>query len=94
MAKKSTAALLLEGKTHLLRLLQEIPLGEAERAAVEDGLAAYENLLTKLAEVPTPAGPTPRQIGELVQITALKVPFIESYEAVESGAARTLEKIG
>jgi hypothetical protein len=30
MPKQSTAALLLEGKEHLLRLLQEIPLGEAK----------------------------------------------------------------
>jgi hypothetical protein len=65
MPKESTAALLLEGKTHLLRLLQEIPLGEAEQAAVEDGVAAYENLLSKLTDVPTPAGPTPRQIGHI-----------------------------
>jgi len=73
MPKQSTAALLLEGKTHLLRLLQEIPLGEAEQAAVEDGISAYENLLSKLADVPTPAGPTPRQIGtELVQITSVR----------------------
>jgi hypothetical protein len=73
MPKESTAALLLEGKTHLMRLLQEIPLGEAEQAAVEDGLAAYENLLSKLADVPIPAGPTPHQIGaELVQITSVR----------------------
>jgi hypothetical protein len=73
MPKESTAALLLEGKSHLLRLLQEIPLGEAEQAAVEDGVAAYENLLSKLTDVPTPAGPTPRQIGtRLVQITSLR----------------------
>jgi hypothetical protein len=72
MPKDSTAALLLEGKTHLLRF-QEIPLGEAEQAAVEDGIAAYENLLSKLADVPTPAGPTPHQIGaELVQITSFR----------------------
>ncbi len=70
MPKQSTAALLLEGKQHLLRLLQEIPLGEAEQAAVEEGVAAYEKLLLKLADVPTPAGPTQRQIGSgLVQIT-------------------------
>jgi hypothetical protein len=31
MPKQSTAALLLEGKEHLLWLLQEIPLGEAEQ---------------------------------------------------------------
>jgi len=73
MPKESTAALLLEGKTHLLRLLQGIPLGEAEEAAVEYGVAAYESLLIKLADVPTPAGRTPRQIGsELVQITTVR----------------------
>ena len=58
---------------NLLRLLQEIPLGEPEQAAVEDGVAAYENLLSKLADVPTPAGPTQRQIGaELLQITSVR----------------------
>jgi hypothetical protein len=73
MPKQSTAALLLEGKGHLLRLLQEIPLGEAEQAAVEDGVTAYEHLLSKLTDVPTPAGPTPNQIGaELVQITSFR----------------------
>jgi hypothetical protein len=73
MPKQSTTALLLEGKEHLLRLLQEIPLGEAEQVAVEEGVVAYENLLSKLADVPTPAGPTPHQIGaELVQITSFR----------------------
>jgi len=73
MPKESTAALLLEGKTHLLRLLQEIPLGDAKQAAIEEGVAAYENLLSKLADLPTPAGPTPRQIGaELVQVTSVR----------------------
>jgi hypothetical protein len=71
MPKQSTAALLLEAKKHLLRLLQVIPLGEAEQAAIEDGITAYEDLLSKWVDVPTPAGPTPRQIGvELVQITS------------------------
>jgi hypothetical protein len=51
MPKESTAALLLEGKTHLLRLLQEIPLSDAGEVAIEDGGPAYENLLSKLAEV-------------------------------------------
>jgi hypothetical protein len=37
--------------------------------AVEDGVAACDNLLSKLTDIPTPAGPTPRQIGaELVQL--------------------------
>src|SRR6266480_849795 len=49
-------AQLLEAKANLLRLRQDISLADTELAAVEDGLAAYE-------ELPTPAGPTPRQLG-------------------------------
>ena len=41
---------------------QEIPLHEEERAAVEDGLIAVEKLYARLADVPTPAGPTPREL--------------------------------
>ena len=73
MPKQSSAAQMFEGKTNLLRLLQEIPLGEAEQAAVEDGLVAYEKLLLRLKDIPTPAGPTPRQIDSgLVNITSLR----------------------
>ena len=42
------------------------------------GLTAYENLLSRLADVPTPAGPTQRQIGaELVQITSLRPALLD-----------------
>ena len=70
LPKDSTKTQILEAKTNLLRLRHDIPLAEAELAAVEDGLAAYEQLLLKLADVPTPAGPTPRQLGQehLVQL--------------------------
>ena len=54
---------MLEGKANLLRLQQEIPLTEEERAAVDDGLAALEHLCAQLTEVPTPAEPTPRELG-------------------------------
>ena len=40
-----------------------IPLTEGEQAAIEDGQAAIDNLLGKLADTPTPAGPTPRQLA-------------------------------
>jgi hypothetical protein len=62
--KDAAKPLVVEGKTGLLRLKQEIPLTEAEVAAVDDGIAAFDTLLTQLADVPTPAGPTPRQIEE------------------------------
>jgi hypothetical protein len=70
LPKDSTKAQLLEAKANLLRLRQDIPLADAELSAVEDGLAAYEQLLKKLADIPTPAGPTPRQLtgGHLVQL--------------------------
>ena len=70
MPKGSTASTLLEGKSNLLRMRQEIPLTEAEVAAVDDGVSALESLLSRLADVPTPASQTPLQLRaeSLVQI--------------------------
>ena len=70
--KGSTMAALLEGKNNLLRMRQEIPLSDAELAALDDGVSALESLLSRLADVPTPAGPTPLQLRDtaLVQIEA------------------------
>lgn len=62
--KGTTQAQLLEARGNLQRMLAEIPLTDDERAAVEDGTAAVERLLQRLADVPTPAGPTPRQLAE------------------------------
>jgi hypothetical protein len=66
LPKESGKAQILEAKGNLQPMMQEIPLREEERAAVEDGLAALERLETKLVDVPTPAGPTPREIGNKV----------------------------
>lgn len=70
LPKESTKAHLLEAKANLLCLRHDIPLADAELSAVEDGLAAYEELLSRLADVATPAGPTPRQLSQehLVQL--------------------------
>jgi hypothetical protein len=57
----SSKAQLLEAKTSLQRMTATIPLTEEERAAVEDGQAALDQLLARLANVPTPRRPhTPR----------------------------------
>jgi hypothetical protein len=74
MPKGSTASAILEGKSHLLRMCQEIPLNDAEFAALDDGVSALESLLTHLAGVPTPAGPTPLQLRDasLVQIDTVE----------------------
>ena len=46
-------------------MLVKIPLTEVERAAVEDGGEAVTQLLDRLADVPTPAGGTPRELCAL-----------------------------
>jgi hypothetical protein len=53
---------------------RKFPLADAELAAVEEGVVAYERLLAALADVPTPEGPTPRQLtaGRLVQLEEMR----------------------
>jgi hypothetical protein len=60
--KDSAKAQLLEAKANLQKMTAAIPLTDDERAAVEDGQAAINRLLGSLADTPTPAGPTPRQL--------------------------------
>jgi integrase len=73
MPKESSSALLLEGKQNLLRLLQEIPLSEDERAAVEEGVGAHERLIARLSHLPTPSGQSLRHSAQgLVPLTALR----------------------
>jgi Phage integrase family len=60
--KGSSQAQILEAKANLIRMKQEIPLSQEEQAAIDDGLTALEKLWEKLADVPTPAGPTPREL--------------------------------
>ena len=71
--KPSSQNQLLEARANLLRLKQEIPLTDDECAAVDVGLMALERLCTGLADVPTPAGPTPRQLGNG---SSLELPFL------------------
>ncbi|MFF5210533.1 hypothetical protein [Streptosporangium sp. NPDC000396] len=71
--KDSSRALLLEAKDNLQRILAAVPLTDDEHAAVDDGQAALDRLLGQLADVATPAGPTPRQINAPAQATLLPV---------------------
>jgi Phage integrase family len=63
LPKDSTRVQLLEAKANLQRMLIEIPLTDDERAAVEDGQAAVDRLLGRLADVATPSGPSPNSWG-------------------------------
>ena len=55
--KQSARAQALEAKANLARMLQEIPLLEEERAAVEDGVEAMTKLADGLRDVATPRRP-------------------------------------
>ena len=52
--KASSQADLLASKEGMIRMLQEIPLTDDERAAVDGNVAAIERLLKRLAAIPTP----------------------------------------
>ena len=73
--KSSGKAQLLEAKDNLQRMLASIPLTDEERAAVDDGQAALDALLGRLADIPAPAGATSRQLGAAPAPTLL--PIIE-----------------
>ena len=76
--KDSSKALLLEAKDNLQRMLAAAPLTDDERAAVDDGHAALDQLLHRLTDVPTPAGPTPRQLG--ICATGTLLPIVDVHQ--------------
>jgi hypothetical protein len=58
------------------RMLVGVPLTDDERAAVDNDHAAVDHLLQRLADVATPAGPTPNQLraepGRQLPLTVLR----------------------
>jgi hypothetical protein len=64
LPKPSSEAQLLEAKTGLQKMLAEIPLTDDERAAVESDEHAVVRLIDLLADIPTPAGPTPHELNQ------------------------------
>lgn len=56
--KDSSRADLISSKTGMIRMLQEIPLTDDERAAIEGDQEAVDRLLRHLEGVPTPDRPT------------------------------------
>jgi hypothetical protein len=62
--KESSWGQLLEAKSNLLRLLQEVSLAEEECAAIDGDLAALDRLVKRLEEHPTPSGQTPSELSQ------------------------------
>jgi integrase len=71
--KTSSTGQLLEAKDNLQRMLATIPLTDDERAAVDDGQTALDNLLERLIDTPTPAGTTPRHLRAPATATLLPI---------------------
>jgi hypothetical protein len=53
--KESDRGVFLQTRDGLLKLLQEIPLSDEERAAVDGDVQALDRLLERLSDVPTPS---------------------------------------
>ena len=53
---------LVGGKANLVRMLEYITLTENEKQLVTEGIELHQDLIDKLADQPTPAGPTPQEL--------------------------------
>ena len=60
--KNSLKEQLVEGKANLVHMLEFVSLTEDEKALVTEGVELHQELIEKLANTPTPAGPTPREL--------------------------------
>jgi integrase len=83
--KDSTKGQLLEVKAGIERMLEQLDLTDDEREALEGDRDAITALADKLADIPTPAGPTPVELGATrrpVSLTSL------ADGCTEDGAAR------
>ncbi|WP_028805860.1 hypothetical protein [Streptomyces sp. 142MFCol3.1] len=65
---RSSKAQLLEAKDNLQHMRAAIPLTDEEQAAVDDGHAALDRLLERLADIPTPSGPAPRRLLPIIEV--------------------------
>jgi hypothetical protein len=54
-------------------MLASVSLTDEERAAVDEGHTALDQLLARLVDVPTPAGGRPREIGTPATVTLLPI---------------------
>ena len=60
--KSATRELLVEGKANLIRMLEYVQLTEEEGLLITEGIELHQALIDRLADVPTPAGPTPWEL--------------------------------
>lgn len=86
--KASSKAQVLEASANLARMLQELPLRDGERAAVEDGLQAMARLAEILRDEATPAGGMP------AEVSALRPRLIDDQDRQENSTGARLFEVG
>jgi hypothetical protein len=73
--KTGTMDQLVEGKANLVRMLEFVSLTEDEKLLVTEGIELHQELIEKLADTPTPAGPTPRELAACRQDETKVIPL-------------------
>jgi integrase len=73
--KSATLDQLLEGKANLVRMLEYVKLTEDEHLLVTEGIQLHQTLIERLADLPTPVGPTPRELENTRQGEAKVIPL-------------------
>jgi integrase len=73
--KGTTMEQLVEGKANLVHMLEFISLTDDEKLLVTEGIELHQELIEKLADVPTPAGPTPRDLKTSPQQETQVIPL-------------------
>ena len=71
LPKSSSKGQLLAVKEGIDRMLERVDLTDEERAVLEGDCVVLTSLVDRLADVPTPAGPTPRQLGTVASFVPL-----------------------
>jgi hypothetical protein len=73
--KESIRDQLVEGKANLVHMLEFVRLTEEEKLLVTEGIELHQELIERLADLPTPAGPTPRELESQRQDVAKLIPL-------------------
>ena len=79
---------LLEGQANLLRMLEFVQLTDEEKLLVSEGIDLHQLLIEQLADVPTPAGLTPREMEARPVEETNVIPL----KAVKRSTRKTQEK--
>ena len=73
--KESLKDQLIEDKANLVRMLEFVQLTEDEKLLVTEGIELHQVLIEQLTDVPTPAGPTPRELEQSRQPETKVIPL-------------------